>query len=81
MGVRIKKQPGTLADWDRLQEALADVMGRVYSCRMKIERADPKILETETERLKDLEAEELRIRNEIATLSRAIRVELEGRDD
>jgi hypothetical protein len=77
----LKKQPGTLADWDRLQEALASVMSRVYSCRVRIETsADPLVLKAERERLADLDAEELRIRNEIATLSRAIRVELEARD-
>ena len=81
----MKKHPGTLAEWDRLQEALADVMARVYSSRIiesrrvKIQRAEE--LDVERERLKNLEAEELRIRNEIATLSRAIRVELEGRDE
>lgn len=77
----MKKIEGTLNDWDRLQEELADVMSRVWNQRAIVTNSPPGSREEKSAEivLKSLDDEEDRLRKKIAGLSRFLHVELKER--
>jgi len=77
----VKKIPGTLEDWDRLQVDLGDLMLRVWRQREAVTKCKPnsKVARREERALKLLEEEEERLRSRIAGLSRHLHIELKNR--
>jgi len=77
----VRKIPGTLDDWDRLQVQLADVMSRVWRQRNVVTALPPGSDQHRTQEilLKALDDEEKKLRERIAGLSRHLHVELKNR--